>query len=85
VLTGIWIGLATPFAVYLARRQRLTPSGVYVFAVTSSILAAALFFVLFMYFSMFCLPVSFLVAAAAFHVIALRNGGGEALREHAAP
>jgi len=59
VLTGLWMGLASLFALHFARRQRLTPNGVYGFAAVSSLLAAALFFVLFVYFLMFCLPVSF--------------------------
>ena len=65
------MGLALPLALHRGRRQRLTPNSVYAFAALSSLLAAALFFVLFVYFLMFCLPVSFLVAALAFRFVAL--------------
>jgi hypothetical protein len=73
-LTGLWIGLALPFALHRGRRQRLTPNSVYGFAAISSLLAAAFFFLMFVYFLMFCLPVSFLVAALVFRFVALPVG-----------
>jgi hypothetical protein len=70
----MWIGLALPFALHRGRRHRLTPNSVYAYAAISSLLAAAFFFLMFVYFLMFCLPVSFLVAALAFRFIALPIG-----------
>lgn len=75
-LIGLWGVLALPFAVRRARRQRLTPGSVYAYAAISAVLAAAVFFALFVYFLMWTLPASFLTAAVAFHLVALRTGAG---------
>lgn len=72
--TGIWIAIALPFALYRFRKGRLTGSTVIAYAAASSVLAATVFFVLFVYFLMFCLPVAFFVAALTFNRIALKRG-----------
>jgi hypothetical protein len=77
VLTGLWIGLATPFALYFARRGRLNSRGVYAFATVSSLVAASAFFLFFVYFLMFCLPVAFSTAVLVFNFMVLRGGGPE--------
>lgn len=73
IYTGLWLLLALPFALLRARRQRLTPRSVYVYAVISSVFAVVVFFALFIYFLMYCLPVAFLVGAMTFHFVALRD------------
>jgi len=73
IYTGLWLLLALPFALLRAHRQRLTPRSVYLYAVISSVFAVVIFFALFFYFLMYCLPVAFMVAAMTFHFVALRD------------
>jgi len=69
VLLGFWLLCTGVIAAFAHRRKRLMVGWMYGASVVSAFFAVVLFFVLFAYPLMVCVPLGMLVAAPTFHVV----------------
>lgn len=79
VLLGAWLIVVGSITLLARNRQLFMLIWVYGASLTSALLSALLFFVLFVYPLMVCIPVGMLVSAFAFHVVvrqSTRDGEG---------
>jgi hypothetical protein len=83
-LLGIWLVPTGAVALLLRNRPRLMLAWMYGASVAGAFVAAILFFVLFVYPLMVCIPVGMLVAAVAFHVV-VRQPATQAVCGRSAP